>query len=90
MASEMIAEVIATSGLAIKSNGQAVNINHDHEQHLRAKIKRVKWDKGAFDTGEIKSWLSRFDRYMGIAMPIDVREIAWSAFELRARIDYSR
>lgn len=85
MASERIAEIIAASGLAVQTNGQAVEIHRDHEQHLRANIKRVKWDKGAFDTVEVKNWLACFDHYIGAASPIDVREISWSAFELTAR-----
>jgi surface carbohydrate biosynthesis protein len=66
------------------STDRAVTISDEHEAYLRGHVKRVQWDKGAFDASEITSWMALFDQYLEEESRFDLRDISWSAFELTA------
>ena len=81
-ATSKIAARIANYAAQVTATERDVYVHEDHETHLRRKVKRVQWDKGAFERREIDDWMAAFDQYLGETVPFDLREISWSAFEM--------
>jgi surface carbohydrate biosynthesis protein len=82
LATSKIAARIGNYAAQVTATDQDVYIHEDHETHLRKVVKRVQWDKGAFERREIDDWMTAFDQYLGATLPFDLREISWSAFEM--------
>ena len=84
-ATSKIAARIADHAAQVTATDRVVNVHEDHETYLRQMVKRVQWDKGAFECREIDDWMVAFDRHLGKTIPFDLRELSWSAFELTPR-----
>lgn len=83
-ATSRIAARIADSLSAAVPTDREVSIDEAHEAYLRGHVKRVQWDKGAFDGDEIHRWMALFDRHLNEEIRFDLKEITWSAFEITA------
>ena len=81
-ATSKIAAGISGHAAAVTATDRDVYVHEDHETYLRRNVKRVQWDKGAFERREIDDWMAAFDQHLGESVPFDLREISWSAFEM--------
>mgnify|MGYP001247696063 CR=1 FL=1 len=82
LASERIANAIADRSFLDTGETRLISIEPEHETHLRQIVKKVKWEKGFFTTDEIGGWLNTFDAHLGVSVPIRIRDIGWSTYEL--------
>lgn len=83
-ATAKIAQNIARSASTIAPNDGEISIHPDHESYLRGNVKRVQWEKGAFEAREIKSWMALLDAHLNETLAFELRELSWSTFELTA------
>ena len=83
-ATAKIAARIADNLSVTQPTDREVSISDEHEAYLRGHVKRVQWDKGAFDREEINGWMTLFDQHLKEETRFDLREISWSAYELTA------
>jgi surface carbohydrate biosynthesis protein len=84
-ATSKIAAGIIDHAARAPATDRDVYVHDDHESYLRQNVKRVQWDKGAFERREIDNWMLAFDRHLGESVAFDLREISWSAFEMTPR-----
>ena len=79
---EKIAAIVS-EGAEIPSNrSHVLEIDDVQERYLRDKVKKVQWQKGAFEAVEIHQWMSVFDEVAGTVAPYELRDLSWSTFEL--------